>query len=250
MGGTFHREYWNKEARTFRQVKSLKEKIESLNCPPPSNIDGVPPLDATMKAHLIAQNQTKKITEDDEAAKTHQRALQVMGPLGKAWQTVSSHYSAQKAGKPPPGDLDLKWLNEALALAVTITASTCQQIAHNRRLNVLRASFTHHEAEKIIKDGREVFESANQSELFGKEFSDFLKDADKDAKTLSSLLVKKKPAQPTPKPAANPSASKQRGRGNPRRGNQPFLRGSHSNRGARGSGNSNYNRERSDRYDR
>jgi len=108
----------------------------------------------------------KIVHEDKELASSFDKTSAIMGPLGRAWQSVEDW-------RRNPSDktrIDIDMLARQIKLAGRMAGQSCNQIVHHRRQKILRAMADDKQtADSLLKQNADAL-SEEKEKLFGEKF--------------------------------------------------------------------------------
>lgn len=173
------------------------------------------------------------VGEDKVPAEAFTKSLEVMGPLGKAWHSVNRFMQ----NPIDRNQVDIEELHKQLNLAVKMVARNAQQNTHQRRLNVMRVLATSQTAaEQKLKDHRSSLETADQSLLFGAEFSKNITTTTESTKAFSEHFEAEKKLKEKSKSSDKKPDKKPKSKRGKHTFGQSFRNGSRGSSYSRSSG--------------
>ena len=159
------------------------------NYPPPSNIQGAPVLDCTLRKALKDDGKSSVIDADDDFLQIQRKIQEVLGPLGVAWAQLEMCVSGQS--KDP---IDAVELADRLQKSVVLIAHVIQKVSWFRRVHVLSAIGKVKDVRELLKreNIQKIFEKNTSHELFSKEFHNEVQLENKSKPNIMDLFKPKK----------------------------------------------------------
>ena len=111
------------------------------------------------------------------------RTFSVVGPLSKVWLKLEN---PKKSDAPP---LSLDQILSLLEQTICLLGQTSNSILYHQRYNILSSVCSLQEAKNMLKNKVELVQT-NDEILFGKEFSDHLKESLKSNKSSIEVFLK------------------------------------------------------------
>ena len=147
----------------------MKLNLESL--PVPSNVHGVPSMDANFKNILKKEGKNAAVDVDADWEVAQQRVQDVFGPLGKAWTTCALYK------KEDLEEIDVYEIHDLIEMATLALAHAMQKMTWFRRVHALSGVGTIRNVKETLKEEKvqEILEADTSNDLVPMQFYEHLK---------------------------------------------------------------------------